>query len=180
MTQDCKILILIVVSFLAASTSRAEIKGKKDTGIAVALLERFARRCASVGNHDRNRLTDIQKNLKEIEKVGNSSADSCVRSELTQMEAVHLIFQKICSDVGDQTSKIRGEELENLVVSTSKYKNGIRPFVQRMNDCLSVSKDGNKYIVEVSNVKLENRIVLDRIDHMISKPPFPANRLDFR
>jgi hypothetical protein len=162
------------------STSHAVIEGKKDLGIAGAMLSKFARRCTSVSNQDYYALVQVRKNLKEIEKLGDGESDKCVRSELTQIEAVQILFSKICSEVSEQSKGIRGEALESLLVNSERYKNGIRPFLQRMNDCLAVTKKGSSYIVDVSSAKLENRILLDRLDRMSTRRPFRANRLDFR
>ncbi len=181
MIQDWKILWIVKGSIFLLLFSQNVFALKfnaEDRRIGNALLDKFSRRCSSISNNDRKTIQVVRDQFNQSKK--NKRAFQCISSEMTQIESIQVLYSKLCTKVRETAFDFSDTDLGNLVVSTERYKNGIRPFVQRMNDCLSNVKGGEEYVLQTTHFKWENRLVLERLSKMKVKSPFRANRVTFR
>jgi hypothetical protein len=71
------------------------------------------------------------------------------------------------------------EDKLRLLVMTQRYRRGIAPFHDLLNDCL-LEKSESKYVVKPGRLRTESETLREELDLLKFKPPFEANRALFR
>jgi len=175
----CNWIQVLVLLFVFAP-AHAALESNEEFDIAYALLNKFSQKCSYIINEDTRRISEIKINLDRSIEDKHFQAQKCMEEELSQIEGTRIVFRNLCTNVTGLSRDLPVDEVERLVVDTRYYTSGIRPYVQRMNDCLRVSSKGDRYLVNVVGVKLENRGILDRLNFRNIKPVFRPNRTDFR
>lgn len=173
------ILLLMVIS----STLSAQMRDEKDKVITKAVISQFRRECSHKAGIDQGKVVDLQKIYDAVRKDKTNegqAALTCYQDRMSQLIGIHQLYKDLCEDVSkDDVEKRTESDQLRLLLMTQRYRKGITPFHDLLNDCLT-EKSNNKYIVKTGRFRTEGATLLKELDKLNTKRPFEADPVLFR
>ena len=170
---------LIIIS---STTSWSYFRDEQDAKISLALVSQFQRECSHKSGNDQTKIIELQSSFEKVRAdktpVGEKALQ-CYQDRMSQLIGIHQLYDELCNEVSKDADKRKDQDTLRLLLMTQRYRKGIGPFHDLLNDCL-IEKSGGKYLVKSSKQKSESASLRDELDAIRIKKPFEASRFDYR
>lgn len=152
-----------------------------DRTIARGSLKQFKKECSYIGTINDSKILEIQASFKEEQKQKLTNEQTeCYNQYLGQIVGAHNIYKSICDEITPQEERFNDKELARLFVNVRKFEGGIRPYHEKLNDCLLRRSAASEFIIEYSDFEKNSRVLSRKIKETNVNPPFRENRVEYR
>jgi hypothetical protein len=176
-----KSLFFISVIIFALNAS-AYFRDEQDAKISLALVTQFQRECSHKSGNDQSKIVELQTTFEKVRAdktpVGEKALQ-CYQDRMSQLIGIHQLYDELCGEVTREAGNRKDQDTLRLLLMTQRYRKGIGPFHDLLNDCL-IEKGAGKYLVKAGKQKSESASLRDELEAMKIKKPFEASRVDYR
>lgn len=167
---------------VVSRTANAYFRDEQDAKISAALISQFQRECSHKSGSDQSKIVELQTTFEKVRadktQIGEKALQ-CYQDRMSQLIGIHQLYDELCGEVSKDADKRKEQDTLRLLLMTQRYRKGIGPFHDLLNDCL-VEKGAGKYLVKSMKQKTESASLHDELDKIKTKKPFEASRYDFR
>lgn len=177
------LLILAGLTVQAQAQAQAPIKNRftpLDRTIIQGVLSQFKKECSYVSTTNDAKLIEIQTLFRQSLKDFSKDQVECFEQYIGQIVGAQNIYKGICDELTVEKISVPDSDLSRQFINIRKFENGIRPFHEKLNDCLVRRGVESEYIVEYSDFEKNSKILSQKIREADTQPPFRENRVDFR
>ena len=162
-------------------TNRSARFNGLDRTIARGSLRQFKKECSYIGTINDSKILEIQGSFKEEQKQKLTKEQTeCYNQYLGQIVGAHNIYKSICDEITPQDERFNDKDLARLFVNVRKFESGIRPYHEKLNDCLLRRSAASEFIIEYSDFEKNSRVLSRKNKEINMNPPFRENRVEYR
>lgn len=177
MSKSFFMVILISISAVA------QMRDARDRVITQAVVTQFYRECAHKGGIDQGKIFELQRMFDVVRRDKSDEGKAalvCYQERMAQLTGIYQLYRDLCDDLSkeDVASRTESEQLR-LLVMTQRYRKGITPFHDLLNDCL-INKSHTKYVIKTGRFRTEGATLLRELDKLNLKKPFEADPVLYR
>ncbi len=173
-------LLTILCLCMVCGLAMAQMRDDRDKVISSEMISLFKRECSHKDGIDQTKIQELQIMFRQIRSDKSNqglAALTCYQERMSQLIGIHQLYKDLCAEVSDETMASKTEEDSlRLLVMTQRYRRGITPFHDLLNDCL-LEKSESKYVIRPGRLKTESETLREELDKLKFKPPFEANRV---
>ena len=170
----------LILNILLISLGAFANRSREDKAIANSLLSNFKEECSHLSNKDRIILENLQQQLELARNEKNKLAESCIQEQFSQMSGIHFIYKRLCDELTFRGIPDNEVIVNRLLVSSQKYKKGLKPFFTNINDCFRDNKVPDHYHIDLSKSQADHSPIYRSLEKLKVDLPFRPNRIDFR
>jgi len=177
MTKALAAAILFFVT-----TSHGYFRDEQDAKISMALITQFQRECSHKSGNDQSKIIELQSSFEKVRADKTSVGEKalqCYQDRMSQLVGIHKLYKELCDEVAREGVLKRDQDALRLLLMTQRYRKGIAPFHDLLNDCL-IEKGAGKYLVRSLRQRTESASLRTELEKLRIKPPFEASRVEYR
>lgn len=174
---SCAFIVLFSFPSLGQSSRRFT---PLDRTIIQGVMTQFRKECGFVSTLNDAKLIEIQNSFRENSKIFTKEQNECFDQYLGQIVGAQNIYKNICDEITPLNKTYADSELSRIFVNVRKFEGGIRPFHEKLNDCLVRKGVETALIVGYVDFEMNSRTLSKKIREVNTQPPFRENRVDFR
>lgn len=168
---------------LAGTVAQSQMRDERDRVISGEMIDLFRRECSHKSGVDQGKIQELQEIFVKVraDKSPNGlSALGCYQERMSQMIGIHQLYKDLCSEVSGSDMETKSEDDKlRILVMTQRYRRGITPFHDLLNDCL-LEKSDSKFVIRPGRMRTESETLREELENLKFNPAFEANRVWFR
>ena len=183
--ETCLFLLFIFTSTLVWSqvsdknTSRSTRFTGREKIIIYDIIAQYKKQCAHISLMDEAKLSEIQETYVKDKENLSFEQSECYDTYLSQIAGGHRIYEDLCNEVTPLKSYGTDKNLARIFANIRKYETGIRPYQEKLGDCLTRTSLDNKMDQPV-DYGASLRVISKKIRELNTKLPFKENNVDLR
>lgn len=175
--------ILLTVLLALPLSSLGAMRDDRDRVISAEMIDLFRRECSHKSGIDQGKIQELQTMFAKIrvdQTREGQGALTCYQERMSQLIGIHQLYKDLCAEVApDELAKKSDDDRLRILVMTQRYRRGITPFHDLLNDCL-LEKSDSKYLVRPGRLRTESETLRQELDKLRFRPPFESNRVLLR
>lgn len=180
-----KVFVFVVLVFLGQALGQSVVRpslkfSPLERTIIRGVISQYKKECGYVSVINESKVSEIQNSFSTLDKKSNMSYVDCMDQYLGQMVGAHSIYKKLCDEVTTEKKKIKDIDLSRIFRTIKRFEGGIRPYHEKLNDCLVRNEAPKEVIRSYSDFEMNSKILSQKIREVDTAPPFRENRVDFR
>ncbi len=143
-------------------------------------IKKFKRECVHIGSVDETKLKEIHSLYQAQRDSMSRDVVNCYGEYLSQLAGTHSIYRQSCDEITQKKDITSDRDLSRLFINVRKFKDGIRGYHEKLNDCLIRRGAPSKHRVSFSDYELNGRVLSGKIRQIDVSIPFKENSVSYR